>query len=843
MQRQIDQFWSLSSQEIFEKLDTSENGLDSKDAESRLQLNGYNVFHPNTKSKTLSAFVSQFKNSIIILLVFATGLSIFLGNFGDAIIIFIIIFISAILGFLQEYRASNIIQKLLDVVKTTTSVIRNGKEISINYDCVVLGDLISLNAGNRIPADSYIVESKDLFVNESILTGETYPVEKYAGVLMPQTPLNKRTNCIFMGTHIISGMAKAIVINTGKNSEMGHIYRHVKSKQPETEFEHGLKKFGLFLIEITILLVSSVFLINVYFERPVLDSFLFALALSIGLTPQLLPAIVSINLSHGAKIMAEKKVIVKKLNAIENLGSVNILCSDKTGTITEGEMKLKFAIDIDGKQNEKLLLYGYINSSLESGFSNPIDESIRTHKEFEISAYNKLDEIPYDFGRKRISILIFDPKNKSNIIITKGAVKNILDICSYVECSDEKIIDFILVKSKLQKQFEDLSSEGFRIIALSYRNINDTSKISHDFEKDMVFLGFLVFYDPIKSGIIDSIQRLKELNVSLKIISGDNIYVTKNVGKKIGLKSDLKIMTGTEINSMTTESLMRKVIETDVFAEIEPSQKERIILALKKSGNVVGYLGDGINDAAAIHSADVGISVDKATDVLKETADIVLLEKNITVLIDGIIEGRKTFANTMKYIFMATSANFGNMFSMAGASLFLSFLPLLPKQILFTNLMTDFPEMTIATDNIDKETTMVPKNWNLKFIRKFMIVFGLLSTVFDFFTFTILLFVLNANTNEFRTGWFIESVLSASLVVLIIRSKKPLFKSIPGKFLLVVTFIVDVFVIAIPFTPIGQILGFVQIPVMFYLSIAIILIIYAISAEMIKWIFYKLVST
>jgi len=356
-------------------------------------------------------------------------------------------------------------------------------------------------------------------------------------------------------------------------------------------------------------------------------------------------------------------------------------------------------------------------------------------------------------------------------------------------------------------------------------------------------LGFLVFYDPIKSGIIDSIQRLKELNVSLKIISGDNIYVTKNVGKKIGLKSDLKIMTGTEINSMTTESLMRKVIETDVFAEIEPSQKERIILALKKSGNVVGYLGDGINDAAAIHSADVGISVDKATDVLKETADIVLLEKNITVLIDGIIEGRKTFANTMKYIFMATSANFGNMFSMAGASLFLSFLPLLPKQILFTNLMTDFPEMTIATDNIDKETTMVPKNWNLKFIRKFMIVFGLLSTVFDFFTFTILLFVLNANTNEFRTGWFIESVLSASLVVLIIRSKKPLFKSIPGKFLLVVTFIVDVFVIAIPFTPIGQILGFVQITVMFYLSIAIILIIYAISAEMIKWIFYKLVST
>ncbi len=843
MQSQICQFWALSSQEIFKKLDTSEKGLSSNDARSRLQSMSSNTLHPSTKSNTLSVFASQFKNSIIILLVFATGLSIFLGNFGDAIIIFIIIFISAILGFIQEYRASNIVQKLLDVVKTTTNVIRDGKEKKISYDSTVPGDLITLNAGSRIPADCYIIESKDLFVNEALLTGETYPVEKYAGLSKPETPLNKRTNCIFMGTHVISGMVKAIVINTGKNSEMGNIYRHVKSKPPETEFEHGLKKFGLFLIEITILLVTSVFLINVYLERPILDSFLFALALSIGLTPQLLPAIVSINLSHGAKIMAQKKVIVKKLNAIENLGSMNILCSDKTGTLTKGEIKLKFTSDIDGKENQKLLLYGYINSSFESGFVNPIDESIRTHKKFDISEYKKLDEIPYDFTRKRLSILIFDSKNKSNTIITKGAVKNIIDICSSVECSDGKIIDIDLAKSKLQKQYADLSSEGFRIIAVSYRNIKDIPKISHDYEKDMIFLGFLIFYDPIKSGIVESLQKLKELNVSLKIISGDNIYVTAHVSKKIGLKSDPKIMTGMEVNNMTTESLMRKAIETDIFAEIEPSQKERIILALKKSGNVVGYLGDGINDAAAIHSADVGISVDKATDILKETADIVLLEKRLAVLIDGIIEGRKTFANTMKYIFMATSANFGNMFSMAGASLFLSFLPLLPKQILFTNLMTDFPEMTIATDNIDKDATIVPKHWDIKFIRKFMIVFGLLSTVFDFFTFIFLLFVLNADTDQFRTGWFIESVLSASFVVLIIRSKKPLFKSAPGKLLLIVTLIVDFFVIVVPFTPIGQVLGFVPIPTTFYLSIALILLIYAISAELIKWLFYKLQPT
>ncbi|NOJ29956.1 MAG: magnesium-translocating P-type ATPase [Nitrososphaeraceae archaeon] len=843
MQKQIDQFWSLSYQELFKRLDTSQNGLNSSVAASRLSLIGSNMLSSSTKRETLHTLASQFKNSIIILLIFATGLSVFLGNLGDAIIIFIIIFISAILGFLQEKRASNIVQKLLDIVKSTTTVIRDGRDIEIPYDMIVPGDLIFLNAGNRIPADCYIVESKDLFVNEAILTGETYPVEKSVAIIPSETPLNKRTNCIFMGTHIISGIVKALVINTGKNTEMGTIYHHVKSKPPETEFEHGLKKFGLFLIEITILLVSSVFLINVYFDRPVIDSFLFALALAIGLTPQLLPAIVSINLSHGAKIMAQKKVIVKKLNAIEDLGSMNILCSDKTGTLTEGEIKLKFAIDIDGKENEKLLLYGYINSSLETGFVNPIDESLRTHKKFDISKYHKLDEIPYDFNRKCLSILIFDSQKKSNIMITKGAVKNILDKCSYVESCGEKVIDITNVKSKIQRQFEDLSSEGFRIIGLSYRNIKDISTINHNYENDMVFLGFIGFHDPIKSGIIESLQKLKELNVSLKIISGDNMYVTSYVGKMIGLKSDLKILTGTEINKMTTESLTRNVIETDIFAEIEPSQKERIILALKKSGNVVGYLGDGINDAAAIHSADVGISVDKSTDVLKETADIVLLEKNIIVLVDGIIEGRKTFANTMKYIFMATSANFGNMFSMAGASLFLPFLPLLPKQILFTNLMTDFPEMTIATDNVDKETTKVPRHWDLKFIRKFMIVFGLLSTVFDFLTFVFLLYVLNANTDQFRTTWFIESVISASLVVLIIRSKKPLFKSKPGKFLLAVTFIADIFVMMVPFTPIGQILGFVPIPAVFYLSIGSILAMYIISAEIVKWIFYKLINT
>jgi Mg2+-importing ATPase len=509
--------------------------------------------------------------------------------------------------------------------------------------------------------------------------------------------------------------------------------------------------------------------------------------------------------------------------------------------LTEGNIKLKFALDTEGRVNDKVLFYAYLNSTFESGFINPIDDAIRSSKQFDLSAYKKLDEIPYDFVRKRISVLI-SYKNNENIMITKGAVKNILDICSKAEVTGEKIIELAVLKDSLQKQFEELSLQGLRILGLAYRNDVDISIINKDYERDMIFLGFLVFFDPIKPGIVESIKKLKKLKVSLKIISGDNLYVTSHLGKQIGLISKSEILTGSEISHMTPESLTRKVRKVNIFAEIEPAQKEQIILALRKSGNIVGYLGDGVNDAAAIHSADVGISVDKSTDVLKETADIVLLEKDISVLIDGIMEGRRTFANTMKYVFMATSANFGNMFSMAGVSLFLTFLPLLPKQILLTNLMTDFPEMTISTDNVDKEILEVPRHWDLKFIRKFMLVFGFLSTLFDFLTFIVLLNILQANIEQFRTTWFMESVISASLVVLIIRSKKPLMKSTPGKFLLITTLIVNIFVLAIPLTPVGPIFGFVVIPLTFYLSIGIIVLAYVLMAEVTKWLFYRLVK-
>src|SRR6266540_1846469 len=543
----------------------------------------------------------------------------------------------------------------------------------------------------------------------------------------------------------------------------------LKRKPLETEFESGVRKFGFFLVEVTLLLVISILVINVYYGRSVLNSFLFSLALAIGLTPQLLPAIISVNLAHGAKRMAAQKVIIKRLPSIENLGSMNLLCSDKTGTLTKVQVDLKSALGGDGNEKEKVLLYAFINASYETGFTNPIDEAIRKYARFDLSCYKRLDEVPYDFIRKRLSILI-SYKDK-DIMITKGAIKNILEVCSIAELFPEKIVDLRKLADKVQPQFKELSREGFRIIGVAYREFNSRTRIIKDDEINMVFLGFLVFFDPIKPGIVESISKLGHLGVSLKVITGDNSLVASYLARQLRLLNQ-RILTGSEISKLSTESLIKLADEVDVFAEVEPNQKELIILSLRKSGKTVGYMGDGVNDAAALHAADVGISVDTAIDVLKDAADIVLLEKDMNVLVEGVREGRRTFANTMKYVFMATGANFGNMFSMAGASLFLSFLPLLPKQILFTNLLTDIPEMTIAADCVDPELIDKPKHWDIKFIRKFMIVFGLLSTVFDYLTFFTLLFILHATVAEFRTTWFMESVISASFVVIVIRSQR-----------------------------------------------------------------------
>jgi Mg2+-importing ATPase len=700
----------------------------------------------------------------------------------------------------------------------------------------VPGDIVILKAGDIVPGDGLLQESKDLFVDEAMLTGETFPAEKTVGLLPAETPLGQRTNALWMGTHVVSGSATALVVRTGKETEFGKVSERLKLRPQETDFEHGIRRFGYFLMEVTLVLVVAIFAINVYLARPVLDSFLFSLALAVGLTPQLLPAIISINLSHGAKRMAQQKVIVKRLSSIENFGSMNVICSDKTGTLTEGIVQVQSTLDIDGAPSDKVLFYAYLNAFYETGFANPIDEAIRTHRTFDLTGYLKLDEIPYDFLRKRLSILV--SHDNSHLMVTKGALHDVLAVCSSAAAGEGTIVDIAAANDRIQGHFAELSGKGFRTLGVAYKDMGPEVRISKDQEAGMTFSGFLVLFDPPKPNIIETITSLKNLGVSLKIITGDNHLVAANVSQQMGL-SNTQILTGPDLNQLSDAALLNRVASVDVFAEIEPNQKERIILALRKAGNVVGYMGDGINDASALHVADVGISVDSAVDVAKDAADIVLLEKNLGVLVDGVREGRTTFANTLKYVFMATSANFGNMFSMAGVSLILPFLPLLPKQILLTNLMTDFPEMTIATDRVDNAMIDHPRRWDIKAIRQFMITFGIVSSVFDFVTFGVLLLVLHATQVQFRTGWFLESVVSASLIVLVIRTRQPFFRSRPGKYLLMATLSIVAVTVILPFTPLAGIFGFSPLPVSFLLLIGVVVLLYVITAELVKMVFYK----
>ncbi|OFW58477.1 MAG: magnesium-translocating P-type ATPase [Actinobacteria bacterium RBG_19FT_COMBO_54_7] len=834
MEQQAFPFWSLSPDQLLRRLQSSAGGLSGSEAERRLDQYGPNSILQRKRPSTGIIFLKQFKSPIIIILIFAAILSLFLGEPTEAIIILVIVFFSGLLGFWQEKGAANVMDNLLAIVEVKTIVLRDGKQAEIPIEDVVPGDIIVLSAGATIPGDCLILESSDLFVDESALSGETFPAEKEPAITPEDTPLAQRTSALFMGTHVVSGSAKAIVARTGRATEFGRISQRLKAKPKETEFEHGVRHFGYLLMEVTIALIAAIFLINVALHRPVLDSFLFSLALAVGLTPQLLPAIISVNLAQGARQMAAHKVIVKQLQSIENFGSMNVFCSDKTGTLTEGRVQLNDALDINGNKSHQVLLYAYINSYYETGFRNPIDDAIRERKGFDVSGYSELDEIPYDFVRKRLSILAIN--NGQRLLITKGAFQQILEVCSKAETPDGKSVPIAAVRDRITSEFETLSEQGYRTLGIAYKDVGGKERVSKEDESDMAFLGYITFFDPPKEDAADTIRQLEDLGITLKVITGDNRLVAISVGKQVGLEGD--VLTGRELNRISDQALENRASGISIFAEIEPNQKERIILALKRSGNVVGYMGDGINDAPALHAADVGISVRSAVDVARDAAEIVLLEQDLGVLAQGVEEGRVTFANTLKYVFMATSANFGNMFSMAGASLFLSFLPLLPSQVLLTNLLTDLPEMTIATDNVDSEMIDKPRRWDINFILKFMLTFGPLSSVFDYMTFGLLILILHSSPQLFRTGWFIESVISASLIVLVIRTRKPFFLSRPSKYLGLATLLMVIITIAIPLTPLAEPLGFERLPLTFYPALGAIVVLYIFFAELTKRIFY-----
>jgi P-type Mg2+ transporter len=839
-------FWSGAIETLLADLDTRPEGLTPIEADRQRQRFGLNRRSDTRTTRAFRLLLNQFRSPLVILLLFAMVLSLFLGETTDGVIVLAIVLGSALLGFLQEYRASHAVARLLAVIQTKVTALRDGHEVELPHDALVPGDVIVLAAGAAVPADCRILRSTDLFVDESTLTGESYPAEKSAGDVPGETPLAKRTNALFQGSHVVSGSGRAVVVQTGTNTVFGGIAERLRLRPPETEFERGLRHFGGLLIQITLVLVIAIFAINVYLHRPVVDSFLFALALAVGLTPELLPAIVSLTLARGAQQMAASKVIVRRLNSIEDFGSMNVLCSDKTGTLTEGMVTLHAALDADGNPSDDVLLYAQLNAVFESGFPNPIDEALRRLPCPDGGAYVKVDEVPYDFIRKRLSVVVERTTPSvgtcRHTMITKGALRNVLEACvdaqTRIEPGGARTVAIAELRARLQARFEAYSEQGYRVLGVAIRDVTGDPVIDKADEQQMTFVGFLLLEDPPKAGALDAIVELRQLGVALKIITGDNRHAAGRMGRLMGLERPA-VLTGEELRESSDTALLQRVGEADIFAEIEPNQKERILAALRKGGNVVGYLGDGINDASALHAADVGISVDSAVDVAKEAADIVLLERDLGVIARGVRLGRRTFANTLKYVFITTSANFGNMVSMAGASLFLPFLPLLPKQILLNNFLSDTPSMTIATDRVDPEQVDRPRRWDIRFIRNFMLVFGLVSSVFDYVTFGALLYWLHATEREFQTGWFVESLMTELFIVLVIRTRRPCFRSRPGTLLLAATLIVAGTTIFLPYTRLGALFGFAPLSPLFMLLLLAISGAYLVASELVKGWFFR----
>ncbi|MEM3884539.1 MAG: magnesium-translocating P-type ATPase [Nitrososphaerota archaeon] len=835
----VEKVLTLPVDELLSRLKSSMNGLSSEEVNIRLKFFGSNELIRKKKRTAILNFFSHFKSPLIIILLIAGLISGFLGEVVNTAIISTIVMFSVVLDFYQESKAERSAEMLKQRVATTATVLRDGVKREVKLAEIVPGDIIFLSAGDIVPADARVISAKDLFVDQSALTGESFPVEKVSLQLKSYSPLiTEWSNYLFMGTSVVSGTATAVVVKTGSLTEYGKIAKRLVEREPETEFQKGIRSFGYMIIQVIFLLVMFVFFINAFRMRNVLDSLLFAVALAVGLTPELLPMIISVNLSKGAVAMAKKGVIVKRLTSIQNFGSMDILCTDKTGTLTENRIKLVLYVDFNGNRSDKVLLYSYLNSYYQTGLKSPLDEAILRFRDVDVKDYKKVDEVPFDFIRKRLSIVV--ERQNQRFMITKGAPEEVVKICSYYEVK-EVIADITdEIRRKIEQKYTELSAEGYRVLAVAYKRLREDKPVyTANDEEEMVFLGFIAFLDPPKETAREALQLLKNANIELKILTGDNELVTRKVCEQLGF--DIKgIVTGGEIAHIRDDALARIVEEVNVFCRLTPAQKDRIINALKNNGHVVGFLGDGINDAPSLRTADVGISVENAVDVAKESADIILLQNDLRVLHDGVLEGRKTFGNTMKYIMMGVSSNFGNMFSVAGASLFLPFLPMLPIQILLNNLLYDFSQLTIPTDEVDQEYVEKPKRWDIQFIRRFMVCLGPVSSLFDFLTFFIMLFIFKASEPLFQTAWFIESLTSQTLVIFVIRTNKtPFWKSKPSQLLLLSNIAIITFALILPYTPLGTIFRFVKPPAAFFVFLIAILGTYMAVAEMIKSWFYR----
>ncbi|MDP2965380.1 MAG: magnesium-translocating P-type ATPase [Pelolinea sp.] len=837
----IENYWSLQPEQLISALHTTSNGIQQTEAVSRIKQYGLNALKAQRRTSAFGLLLSQFKSPLVLILIFASIISAFVGEWTDAAIVLAVVIGSTTLGFVQEYRAGNAVEKLRSQVTIKANVLRDDQPQLLPSEQVVPGDVVLLSAGSLIPADGIVLETKDFFVNQAVLTGETFPMEKKPGVVPAKASLAERTNCVFMGTSVRSGTAHVLIAQTGKATVFGQIADRLNLRPSQTEFERGIQRFGNLLTQVMLVMVVSVLAINIFLAKPPIDSLLFALALAVGLAPELLPAIISITLAHGAQQMAKRGVIVRRLNSIENFGSMDVLCTDKTGTLTLGVVRLDGALDPAGQPSKSVLYFSYLNAQYQTGMNNPLDDAISTYAQeakLEIGAEQKVDEIPYDFVRKCLSVVTDNTQGKRTLI-TKGALENILKICSHVQVGDRVDALDATKRAEIEQRYSDWSGKGFRILGVATKTVAiQTDSYSRAEENDLTFIGFLLFFDPPKVDVQQTIVDLNKRGVQLKIITGDNEKVARHVAEAVHLPVT-GLITGSELNDMPDDALWHAAERTTIFAEVDPNQKERIILALRKTNHVVGYMGDGINDAPALHAADVGISVETAVDVAKDAADFVLLKHDLDILKEGIDVGRVTFANSLKYILTTISANFGNMFSMAAASLLLPFLPLLASQILLNNFLSDIPGTAIASDNVDPEWVAKPRRWDTVFIRRYMVLFGLVSSIFDILTFMVLIFIFHASAEEFHTGWFIESLLTELVIALVVRTRRVFFRSRPGKLLLVSTIIVIGITLVLPYLPFNFLFGFIPLPAPLLLTIIGFTVLYVVVVEFAKKYFYS----
>jgi Mg2+-importing ATPase len=831
--------WNVPLDRLLGDLRATPDGLSSREARCRLAEYGPNDAMVRRRRPLWRQVIDRLGNPLVLILLFASCLSAWTGDVTSFAIIVVIILLSVVLDVVQQRRAENTVDALRRSVGLKAQALRDGASHEVPVDRLVPGDVVELEAGSIVPGDCRLIAARDCFVNQALLTGESFPVEKKAGDLSaPTEDISAAVNFVFMGTSVISGTGRALVCRTGRATELGGLSGELAAQRPADAFAHGIRSFGFLMLRLTIFLVLFVLVTNVVFHRPWLESLLFALALAVGLTPELLPMVVTVTLANGARRLAQRRVIVKRLAAIHDLGAMDVLCTDKTGTLTEAEIRLTGHIDASGKDSKTVLWLAYLNSVFESGIKSPLDDAILAHEQLDVGVWHKIDEVPFDFERRRVSILVDD--GSSRLLVVKGAPEDVIQLSVDYETADGHRLPLVAEeRGRLLQRFEQLGEEGYRVLGVASRSLgrdHDSAAVSD--ETRLTFAGFATFIDPPKVDAADAIRALADIGVDVKILTGDNERVARHICKAIGVTVD-GVLTGHELVTMSAESLSARLPSVNLFCRITPQQKERVLLALKRSGNVTGFLGDGINDASALHAADVGISVDSAADVAKEAADLVLLEHDLGVVHDGIIEGRRTVENVTKYILMGSSSNFGNMFSMAGAALFLPFLPMLPTQVLLNNLLYDISEVGVPFDNVDAEAVRRPVRWNIKFVERFMLLLGPVSSLFDFLTFFVLLWLFGASERMFQTGWFVESLATQCLVIFVIRTRKAPWQSLPNPVLTILTLAAVLIGLVFPLTPLGALFGFVEPPPAFYLFLVSAIVAYLLLVEGVKRLLYR----